>query len=191
MKAQLAGICASLLLAAPAFADTYTFTDQSEVKFTATAPMRWNGVHGVSNDVYGRIEIPSNGKLEEAKVGIGVPITSFRAKRGMDLHAFTALEAAKYPAVMFKAKTITIDSRTETPEGTRLTGKIDGYLNFHGVVQPLSTAFTALQGPVESTIDAEFPISLSSHHVEPITVVVITMDDQVKMHIHLVAKKAT
>jgi len=190
MKAQLAGLCASLLLAAPAFADTYTYTDKSEVMFTATAPMRWNGVHGISHDVYGRIEVP-NGKLEQAKVGIGVPITSFQAKSGLDQHAFTALEAAKFPAVMFKSQTITVDSRTETPEGVRLTGKIDGYLNFHGVVQPVSTAFTALQGNEESSIDTEFPISLASHHVDPITVFVITIDDQVKVHVHLVAKKTT
>lgn len=190
MKALFAGALAALLVAAPAFAETYNFLDKSEVKFTATAPFRWNGVHGVSHDVRGYIEVPG-GKLENALVGVSIPITSFVAKRGMDLHAYTALEAAKFPAVMFKSKSLTIDSRSETPEGLKLAGTIEGFLNFHGVVRPISVPFTALQGPDESTIDTEFPVSLASHEVEPITVLVITMDDRVTVHVHLVAKKTT
>lgn len=191
MKAQLAGLCLGLLVAAPAVADTYTFTDKSEVKFTATAPLRWNGVHGKSNTFKGKIEIPASGKLEDALVGVSVPLLSFEAKSGLDQHALTALEASRHPAVMFKSRRITIDSRKETPEGLRLAGKIDGYLNFHGVTRPITAPFTALQGPMESTVDSEFKVSLSEHHVEPIRVTVIQMDDLVTIHLHLVAVKQT
>lgn len=188
MKAQLAGFCVGLLVAAPAFADTYTFTDKSEVKFTATAPMRWNGVHGKSHVVTGKIEVP-NADLEKALVGISIPITSFEAKSGLDQHAFTALEAARHPAVMFRGKSLTIDSRTETPEGVRLVGKINGLLNFHGVTRPLSAPFTALHGPNESRVDSEFKVSLSDHHVEPVRVLIIQVDDAIKINLHLVAVK--
>ncbi len=188
MKAQLVGLCLGLTLAAPALAETYAFTEKSEVKFVATAPLRWNGVHGVSHTIRGRIEIP-DGQLEQAQVGISVPITSFEAKSGLDQHTFTALEAAKYPAAMFKSKSITVDSRTETPQGLRLTGTISGLLNFHGVVRPISIPFNALLGPEESTFDSEFKISLAEHGVAPITVLIITMDDPVTIHLRLVAVK--
>lgn len=188
MKALLAGLGLGLLLAAPAFAETYTFTDKSKVTFVATAPMRWNGVHGTSHDVRGKIEVPS-GKFEDALVGIAIPIVSFEAKSGLDQHAFTALEAAHYPAVMFRGKKITIDSRTQTPEGLKLVGKIDGLLNFHGVVQPLSAPFTIIQGPQESTIESDFKVSLSAHKVPPIRVTIIEVDDPVSIHMKLVATK--
>jgi polyisoprenoid-binding protein YceI len=186
MKAQLAGLCMGLLMASPAFAATYTFTEKSEVKFVATAPMRWNGVHGVSHSVGGKIELP-DGKFEAAQVGISVPITSFEAKSGLDQHAFTALEAGKYPAAMFKSQRIAIESKTETPDGLRLTGQISGLLNFHGIVRPMTAPFTALLGPDESTFDTEFRVSLSDHQVAPITVLIITMDDAVSIRCRLVA----
>lgn len=190
MKAQLAGLCAGLLMAAPAFADTYTFTDKSEVKFTATAPMRWNGVHGKSHTLYGKIEVP-NGKLEQALVGVSIPVLSFEAKSGLDQHAFTTLDVGTYPAVMFRGKSITIDSRTDTPEGVRLVGKINGLLNFRGVVRPITAPFTALHGPKESTVDSEFKVSLAEHKVPPIRVLIIQMDDAVTINLHLVAVKKT
>ncbi len=188
MKALIAGLGLGLLLAAPAFAETYTFTDKSKVTFVATAPMRWNGVHGTSHDVRGKIEVPA-GKFEQALVGIAIPIVSFEAKSGMDQHAFTALEAAKHPAVMFRGKSIVIDTKTETPEGVRLAGKINGLLNFHGVVQPITAPFTVVQGATESTIESEFKVSLSAHKVPPIRVTIIEVDDPVTIHLKLVAVK--
>lgn len=193
MRSHVTALCVGLLTALPAFAQanttqTYVFTDKSKVKFVATAPMRWNGVHGISHDVRGKIEIP-HGDFENAKVGISVPITSFAAKSGLDQHAFTALEAPYYPAAMFRGKQIKVESRTETPEGLKLTGTISGLLNFHGVVQPVTAPFTFVEGPKESTIESEFKVSLSAHKVAPIRVTIIEVDDPVTISLKLVATK--
>lgn len=188
MKKVWGSLVLGLCWAAPAWADTYTCNDQSLISFTAFAPIRKDGVRGESHTVLGKIQLP-DGKLDAVAAGFAVPITSFAAKSGLDQHTFEAVEAAKYPAVMFRSKQVTIESTAEGPDGTHLTGTISGLLNFHGVKRALTCKFTALQGPGESTLDTEFPVSLTDYGIDRPQIMFIKVDDVVQIGVHLVAIK--
>lgn len=188
MKAQFAVCLMSLLVASPAQAMTYAFTDESAVKFTAYAPLRENGVHGVCRKVLGRLEVPE-GDYEKAFAGISVPINAFEAKRGLDQHALTAIEAPLFPSTAFVSKKFHVVSRRQEADGTHLAGTVEGTLAFHGVQRPLVAEFTAVDGLHRSTFDSAFWISLSEFGIEAPTVLIITIRDKVKIDLHLVAEK--
>lgn len=190
MKATLLGLALALAAAAPASAETLVlgFTQDSWAKFTATAPTRENGVHGISHNVQGRIFVPG-GRWEEAKAEIGIPVLSFAAKSGMDQHTFTSINAGKYPMVIFRSKKIEIASRTTEADGTRLAGKVTGILHFHGRQRQLTTDFTALVASESARMDTEFKFLLSEFDVERPRMAIFLVDDPVLINVSLDARK--
>lgn len=190
MAAPVLGLALATVIAMQAGADTqiYRLTEKSWARFTATAPTRENGVHGLSHNVQGRIFIPG-GRIADAKAEIGIPILSFAAKSGMNQHTYTAVEAARYPMVIFRSKSIQVESVTPEAGAERIKGKVTGILHFHGVQRQLTSDFSALVGPDGVRIDAEFKFLLTDYGVERPRMAIFQVDDPVLITVFLDARK--
>lgn len=187
MKPVLGAMALLLVTSSPARAATYLPTAESRITFLATAPIRTEGAGGESHAVQGQIVVPDE-TLVGITAGLRLPVTSFVAKSGLDQHAFKAVEAAAFPAVMFKSKQVTIATRHATPEGTRLTGTLTGLLNFHGVARPLTATYSALVGPERGELDSEFTVSLTEFGIPRPQIMFVMVDDLIRIGVHVVAQ---
>jgi polyisoprenoid-binding protein YceI len=173
---------------AKAGAVSYAFSDQSEVTFTAFAPIRKDGVHGTTRQVRGSLQVPG-GRLDRAKVEVRIPILSFRGKPEMIQHACKAVRAARFPEVVFKGERIAVTSSESRPDGNHVAGKIKGTLDFHGIRKPIEAPFQAVVAKDGAKVSTEFPVSLTEFGVEKPKIMFVEVDDAVKISADLVAQK--
>lgn len=169
-------------------AKTYAFSDQSEVTFTAYAPIRKDGVHGTSHQVQGILQVPGD-RLDQARVEVRIPILSFRGKPEMIQHACKAVRAARFPEVVFKGERVTVTSSEVKPDGTHVAGKITGLLEFSGVKKPIEAPFTGILAREGAKVSTEFPVSLTEFGIEKPRIMFVEVDDAVKISADLVAQK--
>jgi polyisoprenoid-binding protein YceI len=98
------------------------------------------------------------------------------------------LDAAKFPSISFKSRSISILSRS----GTSADVSIEGDATLHGVTRPVSVkAHASLEGADTLTTSGTFPLKQTDFGIEPVTAAAgsVRVRDEVEIHFTLVAHR--
>ena len=125
---------------------------------------------GVSNDLKGRVLIDND--QSEHSVELNVPLRSFNSKNSnRDSNMLFATNALDYPKIRFKSTSINIFKDSVS---------VTGNLYFHGVSKKIeSTAKFELFNGFSAT--GSFNINLSDYDIERPTLMLIKIDDEIKI----------
>ena len=147
-----------------------------------------NTAVGKTSAVTGELVL-EKGALKPSKVTVDLKtLKSDQAKRDNALQK-RGLEIEKYPTAEFTI--IGIDGATPTwAEGQEVAFKLKGTLKVHGVEKEVAwDAKGKLQGGA-LLLDATVKFALTDFKIEPPSVLgMLTVDDNVQLDVHLVAKK--
>ncbi|MGA0556325.1 YceI family protein [Larkinella sp. VNQ87] len=149
---------------------------KSTITYAMSHPM--HSFEGVSRDVACVIVLDDANKIES--VAAATKVSSFDSDNtNRDSHALEKLEALKYPKVTFTSNEI-------DQEGNKLTVK--GNLTFHGVTKPVVIQATRQDDGGQLTIKGDFQIRLSDYKVEKPSLMMVPVDEEVKLRMLMVFK---
>ncbi|RRB10204.1 YceI family protein [Larkinella knui] len=149
---------------------------KSTITYAMTHPM--HSFEGVSRDVACVIVIDDANRIES--VAAATKVSSFDSDNtNRDSHALEKMEALKYPKVTFTSNDI-------QQQGTNLTVK--GNLTFHGVTKPVVIQGTRQDDNSQVTVKGDFDINLSDYKVEKPSLMMVPVDEKVKLKVLLVFK---
>jgi polyisoprenoid-binding protein YceI len=136
---------------------------------------------GRSAAIEGKAVVGEDGKVLAM---IRIPIASFETGDGnRDSHMRQALEASRFPHVVFKAVT---SLTVPVGHGKALDAKLRGELELHGVKRtmeiPAQVSFDREGGAV---VKASFPVSLEAHGIERPSLLFVKVDDQLLVEVEL------
>ncbi|GAB3932004.1 YceI family protein [Larkinella terrae] len=161
---------------APAKRKLMADRSKSTITYAMTHPM--HSFEGVSRDVACVIVIDDANKIES--VAAATKVSSFDSDNSnRDSHALEKMEALKYPKVTFTSNDVQQD-------GTNLTVK--GNLTFHGVTKPVVIQGTRQDDNAQVTIKGDFDINLSDYKVEKPSLMMVPVDEKVKLKLLMVFK---
>jgi len=143
-------------------------------------------VDGRSSQIEGKVVLGDDGKVMAM---IRMPASSFdTGDANRDSHMREALEAAKFPYVVFKGVTNLI---IPVAYGKPIETKLQGELEFHGVKQPLTVpAEISLAQDGSAVVKARFSVNLESHRIERPSLLFIKVDENVLLDVELKLKGA-
>ena len=149
---------------------------KSTITYAMSHPM--HSFEGVSRDVACVMVIDDANKIES--VAAATKVSSFDSDNtNRDSHALEKMEALKYPKVTFTSNDV-------QQQGTNLTVK--GNLTFHGVTKPVVVLGTRQDDNGQVTIKGDFDINLSDYKVEKPSLMMIPVDEKVKLKLLMVFK---
>ena len=140
------------------------------------AQVKYYGSHvfgdwiGISNDLNGSIFYDKNNSNHKAELQVALRSLDSR-NSNRDSNMLTYTEALDFPLVKFKSKKIIMDGDYV---------KIKGELSFHGVTNTInSTAKINMLDGLE--VDGAFLINLNDYNVDSPTLMLIRIDDIIKI----------
>ncbi|MGV3557658.1 YceI family protein [Larkinella arboricola] len=149
---------------------------KSTITYAMSHPM--HSFEGVSRDVACVMVVDDANKIES--VAAAAKLSSFDSDNtNRDSHALETMEALKYPKVTFTSNDIQQD-------GNNLT--IKGNLTFHGVTKPVVIQANRQDGNAQITVKGDFDIKLSDYKIERPSLMMVPVDETVKLKIHMVFK---
>ena len=149
---------------------------KSTITYAMTHPM--HSFEGVSHDVACVIVIDDANKIES--VAAATKVSSFDSDNtNRDSHALEKMEALKFPKVTFTSNDV-------QQQGTNLTVK--GNLTFHGVTKPVVIQGTRQDDNSQVTVKGDFEINLSDYKVEKPSLMMVPVDEKVKLKLSMVFK---
>ncbi|BDG10003.1 YceI family protein [Anaeromyxobacter paludicola] len=173
------GALLSLLLAAALPAGSFSVdAPASEVRYTIVHKL--HQVHGVSREAEARAVVKEDGTVQAMA---RVPVVSFRSGDGnRDEHMLEAMEAGKFPFVVFKGIAHLGPSR-ELPAGPV---PFEGEVELHGVTTPLQVPLTLAPQPDGSVrATGAFEVSLDAHHVQRPSLLFVKIEDGCRVELDL------
>ncbi|RAK02063.1 polyisoprenoid-binding protein YceI [Larkinella arboricola] len=149
---------------------------KSTITYAMSHPM--HSFEGVSRDVACVMVVDDANKIES--VAAAAKLSSFDSDNtNRDSHALETMEALKYPKVTFTSNDIQQD-------GNNLT--IKGNLTFHGVTKPVVIQANRQDGNAQITVKGDFDIKLSDYKIERPSLMMVPVEETVKLKIHMVFK---
>ncbi|MFC5409892.1 YceI family protein [Larkinella bovis] len=149
---------------------------KSTITYAMSHPM--HSFEGVSRDVACVIVIDDANKVES--VAAAAKVSSFDSDNAnRDSHALEKLEALKYPKVTFASTDVEQD-------GNKLT--VAGNLTFHGVTRPIVIQAMRQDENGQITIRGTFEIKLSDYKVEKPSLMMVAVNEEVKVRLLMVFK---
>ena len=119
--------------------------------------------------------------IESLNGSVDVSITKLKSDNSSrDEHMDEALESKKYPVAHYRFKKV-----SKTASGY----KIDGVLSFHGVQRPLQIDAHITDRGQSIEIKGKGHFLLSSYHVKPIKLLLLTVRDRIDLQIDVNLKK--
>jgi polyisoprenoid-binding protein YceI len=100
-----------------------------------------------------------------------------------DSHAIEAIEALKYPKIVFKSTAIL------QQEPTIL--RAEGFLTFHGITQKVSLLITKKNDSKQLITEGNFVIKLTDYYVEPPSLLGIKAENELKISFKVVFSQET
>jgi len=153
----------------------------STVRYTIVHKL--HHVEGITHDMEARAVVKDDGSVLAM---VRVPITSFRSgDANRDEHMLEAMEAGKFPYVVFKG-IARLGAAREPPSGP---ATMDGEVEFHGVSTPVTVPVSLLlqqDGSVRAR--GSFDVSLDSHHVQRPSLLFVKIDDDCHIDFDLVMR---
>jgi polyisoprenoid-binding protein YceI len=138
-------------------------------------------IEGVSKGVEGRARVLPDGT---AQVQVQTKVAEFDSGNdNRDSHVKEAVEAAKFPVVVFKG----VASGVQLPEaGQKVSVTFKGELTFHGVTRPIEVPITLERADAEHlTASSTFAISLTDFQVERPELLLVKVDDKMELDMKL------
>ncbi|MFD1143975.1 YceI family protein [Larkinella insperata] len=149
---------------------------KSTITYAMSHPM--HSFEGVSRDVACVMVVDDANKIES--VAAATKLSSFDSDNtNRDSHALETMEALKYPKVTFTSNDV-------QQEGNNLA--IKGNLTFHGVTKPVVIQANRQDGNGQITVKGDFDIKLSDYKIEKPSLMMVPVDETVKLKIHVVFK---
>jgi len=163
-----------LALALPAGGSYRVDAAGSRVEYTIVHKL--HRVEGKSSDIEGRALVKGNGTVQAM---VRVPVASFRSGDGnRDEHMLEAVEAGKYPFVVFKG-VANLGPERALPAGPL---EMQGEVELHGVKRPIVVPLSlALQPDGSIRGRGSFEVSLDAHGVERPSLLFVKIED----HCHI------
>lgn len=174
------------LLAGPAFAEAkqYGFAPDSQVSFTVRHPM--HQAAGKTSDVRGILKVPSLEHPQQAEIQVAIPILSFDTHNAnRDQHMFEVLHASRYPGVIFKSRSVTVEKVVKTEKGRVLSGEIAGDLLFHGKTRAIQAPITLVLEREPVSAETAFKFRLTDFDVARPSFMMVPMEDEVAVAVNL------
>lgn len=173
------------LAQAPAAGATVLAVDKGQSSVTYKLVHKFHTVAGVSKQVEGKARILPDGKVQ---VMVQAPVESFDSgNSNRDAHMKETVGAAANPQVSIKALGEGVTVPTTFPATLDKTFK--GELSFHGakntVEIPVRITFDSA---TQATVTGQFQISLEAYKVERPSLMLVKVDDALKLEFKLVFK---
>lgn len=151
---------------------------KSTIVYAMSHPMhKWEGV---SRDVACVMVVGDDQRIES--VATAAKVSSFDSQNAnRDSHALEALDALKYPKVTFVSNDV-------QQQDNNLT--IKGNLTFHGVTKPIVIQAVRKEGNGQTSINGDFVIKLSDYKVERPSLMMVPVDEEVKLQFNMVFRTA-
>jgi polyisoprenoid-binding protein YceI len=170
--------------------ETYVIVPRlSSLTFDVSAQM--HTVHGVSNRFSGTIT-GDRADIASATMSIKLDPTSFDTdndKRDKDMRE-KCLEVGKYPYIEFSSTAIQADQK-ELSEGQPVKATIQGTLKMHGLEKQISVPTTIQLTADTLTAEGDMAVVLDEWKILRPKVLFVQLQNDVKIHFKIGAKKST
>jgi polyisoprenoid-binding protein YceI len=173
----------SLLLVATLPANGKFDVDPGSSNVRYTVIHKLHRVEGVSHEIEARAAVKEDGQVLAM---VRVPVTSFRSGDGnRDEHMIEAVEAGKFPFVVFKGIARLGASRAVPAAPVTMNGEVD----LHGVSTPLTVPLSlAVQPDGSVRAHGSFDVSLDAHHVQRPSLLFVRIEDDCHVEFDLVLR---
>lgn len=143
-------------------------------------------IEGVSKGVEGKARVLPDGS---AQVQVQTKVGEFDSGNdNRDAHVKEAVEAAKYPMVVFKG----VATDVKVPASGKANVTLKGQLTFHGVTNPIDVPITLERvDPQHVTAEGAFSISLEAFKVERPELLLVKVDDKMDLVMKLTLLEKT
>jgi polyisoprenoid-binding protein YceI len=167
---------AALLLALPASAAEWK-VDAADTRLNYRLKHPFHEVVGVSAEAAGGANYdPATG----GSVRIEAPVKSFRSgNANRDVHMLEVVAAHRNPTVLFEAK---------LPAGLPESGTatVEGTVTLKGVSRPIKAEVTLAREGDKLKVKASFPVSLEGHQIERPSLMLIKVEDALRIEAEVV-----
>ncbi|MDQ7041536.1 MAG: YceI family protein [Rhodothermus sp.] len=124
-----------------------------------------HGWTGTSRSVHGTLQLDLDDPARSA-VTIRVPVASFDSgNSNRDSNMLDAVEADRYPDVLFESTSITVQRWERTASGYEGSWMVEGHLTFHGQTRPVTIPVTVRIEGNRFEATGAFSIALSQFKV--------------------------
>jgi len=154
----------------------------STIQFTIVHKL--HQVEGKSSDIEGRAVVKEDGSVLTM---VRVPVATFRSGvANRDEHMLEALEAGKFPYVVFKGVAKLGPDRS-LPNGPLV---LQGEVDLHGVTRPLTVPLSlSVQKDNSIRVQGTFGVSLDAHGVERPSLLFVKIEDNCRIDVDLLLRE--
>lgn len=145
---------------------------------------KFHGVSGTSSTIEGKAVLQPDGTVLAM---VRVPMASFDSgERNRDADMREAVEARRFPFVVFKGTTRLEGSVLAATQGSTVQAKMEGEVDLHGVKKPVTVPLTIDLSP-DGTARARgsFEVSLDAFRIERPSLLFVKIDDACKIDFDL------
>lgn len=184
-----AALVALLMLAAPAEGRIFAVEPaKSTVRYHIVHKL--HRVSGASSTIEGRAVLQPDGKVLAM---VRVPVASFDSgERNRDSDMRGALEAQRFPFVVFKGIARLDPGVVAAAQDATLEARMEGEIELHGVKKPAVVPLTIRLTPPEGTARARgsFEVSLDAFGIERPSLLFVKIDDACRIEVDLALSEA-
>lgn len=144
-------------------------------------------VDGASHSVEGKAVVERDGRVLAM---VRIPVASFESGDGnRDSHMRDALEASRFPYVVFKGVG---QIAAPLPARGQLTSVLKGELDFHGVKRAIEVPVSLELGPDGAAkVRGTMAVSLDAHRVERPSLLFVKLDDACTIRFELQMRRSS
>lgn len=183
-----AALLALLMLAASAEDRTYAVEPaESTVRYHIVH--KFHRVSGASSTIEGKAVLQANGRVLAM---VRIPVASFDSgERNRDSDMREALEAQRFPFVVFKGIARLDPGVVAASRAPRVEARMEGEVELHGVKKPAVVPLT-----IELTPDGgarargSFEVSLDAFGIERPSLLFVKIDDACRLEVDLTLREA-
>jgi len=171
-----------LLLSVPAIATP--LSGKCEILFFGSSTL--HDFEGKGSCAPFTLEIEPDGNLDDT--GIAVPVASMDTDNvSRDENMREMFEADKYPRIIGHLQSTAVkDLRTQLHQAFDNGGTFPLSLRIRDTEQQLNARVLQLvDTPKAFSVDFEFPLSLDSYHLDPPSILFISVDDEIRVQVKL------
>jgi polyisoprenoid-binding protein YceI len=161
---------------------------RSELRYDVRHPL--HAVVGTSGDVRGTLDLTETEPWLRLPCRLTAPLIAFTSRnRNRDSNAFAVLAARRFPDAEINLTRLSLRRR---PGDTAWSaqGKAEGELTLKGLSRAFSASVSTRQvDPATIEVSADFSFALSDHKIERPALLLIPIDDGVRITAKLVATR--
>jgi polyisoprenoid-binding protein YceI len=180
-------LLALLLAGAPAGGRTYT-VDPAKSAVRYHVVHRFHAVDGKSSTIEGKGLVQEGGRILAM---VRVPVASFDSgERNRDEHMREALEAQRFPFVVFKGVARLGEDVLPVSRTTTLETSMEGEVELHGVKKAVTVPITVELAPDGTgRVRGAFQVSLDAFGIERPSLFFVKIDDACKLDLDLALRE--